>query len=176
MADKPEKSIIMIEVDGEAREVEVYQYPNGAIKDANNGHWIAPPTPNTFEDPQKAKEANLIRQVKAEEQARKGMVRAAEEKGLIVESPEDAWGHVIEAQTTKALKGGKESTGTARFVGQAAGMIEDKRGRPQIVEVRGAVAVGVLDRDTVLIQMFNRLYPDDPQKALDEMKTYKAAL
>ncbi|MGD8457194.1 MAG: hypothetical protein PVF83_12480 [Anaerolineales bacterium] len=175
---KPEKGVITIEVDGEAKEVEVYRYPNGAMKDASNGLWIAPPSPNTFEDPEKAKEANLIRRMEAAEKAREGMIRAVEEKkgkGSIA-SATDAWGHVIEAQTARALKGGKDSTAPARFVGQSTGMVENRRGRPEIVTIGGAIAVGVLDTDTVLLQMFNRIYPDDPQKALDEMKAYKENL
>jgi len=145
---------------------------NGTIQDAESGKFLAAPVPNTFEkDRDLAVFAAKKRWQAAQEQAAEGLQRAVEAHGGRVASPEAAWGKVVEAQAEKALKGARESTTAARFVGEAASMIPDKQIKPREVALSGSVTV--IDLDAAIMQLIAQIYPD-PKQALQYYQLYKA--
>lgn len=161
-------------VDGEETQAEVTKYPNGSVRDVATGRFLAPPSPNTFEDPKKARAAVTTRYARATEEARAGLVRGVVKKGHDVETAEKAWGVIVEEQAVNALGDKRGSTASARLVGSATKMIGEEKEQP-IVSAPGGVVV-VTDFETILLAMFNRLHPGDPERALSEMKAYRSGL
>ena len=89
----------------------------------------------------------------AEQESREGLLRAAKKYGSgSPKVPAEAWGAVVQAQAKIAFAGGRESTGAARFVGEATRfMVGKESAGSQSVQVQ--VIIGS--------ELANRYAPDE---------------
>lgn len=170
--DKQESAADDFEVEINGEMITVRKMSNGALQNVKDGRIVRAPTVPNFSDPVYAREVAKRRHEQAGERAREGLLAAAQSKGLAVASSTDAWGRVIEKRADTALTSkGRDGNDAAKFVGLATDFLPDRR----LYRIEGEISHAHVhvDKDALLVDMFRRLYPDDPERALAEKLQYE---
>lgn len=119
---------------------------NGAIYDMNKGRIVANPGGGnhaiTSESASAMHLAYSGKRIQAQLAAQTGLARIVPGKPSALR----AWSNIAEAQAKEALKGGRTSVESARFVGQATGFLADQR-RNAPESARNNVQVNVYGSD-----------------------------
>ena len=125
---------------------------NGSTQDLKTGRIVKAPPPgqNTFDDPERAREAARTRIERARAAAHAGLRNASHVGTTALET----WSKIVEAQARLAMDGkrGRDSTNAAKFVGTAAGYtgreaLEDQKisREGSFIHFSGDIAHKILD-------------------------------